>query len=383
MRKILIVTPNLSTGGTNSSLSNLYEVLKDVYDIEVFAMSHHGHALGTFKEKLLREYKILSLWNSVYIELESPFDRVFSICIKTLKRLSIRLGLHTEERLYKRILRKLHSSEYDCIIGFQEGSATKFVSLSDCTRKLAWVHCDYSNWHPVIKQEEREAYRRIDQVVCVSKYTSSVFNTIFKLPNPSISINNFQDIATIKRLANSQIDEASWDASSYKIISVGRINPVKRFREIPEIANQLKKTGYKFKWYIIGPEFSAEEMQKIRDGIEKYKLSDRVIYMGAKTNPYPYFANADLYVCLSESEACPMVFNEAKCFGTPVVTTDFGSSYEFVTSTNEGMIVAREKLADTIATFISVGHTSHIPSDVVERNNQNIKSQLINILGAK
>lgn len=382
MNRILIVTPNLSTGGTNSSLASVYDAIKDECEIDVFAMSHHGHALGTFREKLLREYKILSLWNSVYIELESPFGRALTMCIKAIKRLSIRFGLHMEDRLYKRVLRKLRSDEYDCIIGFQEGAATKFVSLSECPRKIAWVHCDYSNWHPVIKSDERDIYRRINQVVCVSKYTSLVFNSIFRLPNPPISINNIQDIATIKRLATAQIDDASWDISSYNIISVGRINPVKHFREIPEIAKQLKDAGCNFKWYLIGPEFSADEMQKIKIGIEKYKLSDRVIYMGAKTNPYPYFANADLFVCLSESEACPMVFNEAKCFGTPVVTTDFGSSYEFITSKSDGVIVPREKLTTTIAAFISMGHTPHIPSDVVEQNNQRIQSQLIKILNA-
>lgn len=383
MRKVLIVTPNLSIGGTNSSLASVYDALKDIYEIDVFAMSHHGHATGSFRDKLLKEYKILSIWNSVYNELESPFDRILATCIKILKRLSLKFGLHTEDKLYRRVLRRLHSKDYDCIIGFQEGSSTKFVSLSECHYKLAWVHCDYSNWHPVIKSEERETYRKIDQVVCVSEYTSLVFNSIFRLANPSISINNIQDIATIKRLATEKIIDTLWDAHSYNIISVGRINPVKHFREIPEIANLLRDSGYQFKWYLIGPEFSSGEMQKIRDGIIKYNLQEYVIYMGSKTNPYPYFANADLYVCLSESEACPMVFNEAKCFGTPVVSTDFGSSYEFITSRDEGKIVARERLPETISTFISKGRITHILSDVVEQNNKNILSKLINILNMK
>ena len=90
MRKVLIVTPNLSTGGTNSSLASVYDALKDIYEIDVFAMSHHGHATGSFRDKLLKEYKILSIWNSVYNELESPLDRILATCIKILKRLSLK-----------------------------------------------------------------------------------------------------------------------------------------------------------------------------------------------------------------------------------------------------------------------------------------------------
>ena len=44
MKRVLIVTPNLSTGGTNSSLSSFYDVIKDKYFVDIFAMSYHGQA---------------------------------------------------------------------------------------------------------------------------------------------------------------------------------------------------------------------------------------------------------------------------------------------------------------------------------------------------
>ena len=77
-----------------------------------------------------------------------------------------------------------------------------------------------------------------------------------------------------------------------------------------------------------------------------------VFYLGNKSNPYPYFRESDLLVCMSSSEACPMIFNEAKVIGLPIVTTDFPSSFEFITSSFDGLIIDFENLSQAIIRFI-------------------------------
>ena len=56
-------------------------------------------------------------------------------------------------------------------------------------------------------------------------------------------------------------------------------------------------------------------MQAISD----HSVENEVICLGNKTNPYPYFKVADLLVSTSSSEACPMIFNEAKILNLPVM----------------------------------------------------------------
>lgn len=380
MKRVLIVIPNLSTGGTNSSLSSFYDVIKNNYSVDVFAMSYHGHANISFEECLLPENKLLSLWNCVYDELESITDKLIAVFLKSIRRLSVKFKWGLDSKVYNFVLKKLRTEQYDIVISFQEGAATKFVSLCNVPIKYAWVHCNYSNWHPKIKQEEIDIYQKFNRVVCVSKYTASVFNSIFRLGDNVVSISNLQDVDKIKLLAREHISDIEWNNNTYNIISVGRINAVKHFREIPEIAKRLTEKGYLFHWYIIGPEFDHEEMQKIKDGIERNNLSNIVFYLGPRTNPYPYFANADLYVCLSESEACPMVFNEAKCLGTPIVSTDFGSSHEFILSRKDGIIVPRERVFEAIGNYIQNGCIIHESSRVVEDNNDFIKKQIFKLL---
>lgn len=380
MKRVLIVTPNLSTGGTNSSLSSFYDVIKNNYSVDVFAMSYHGHANISFEECLLQENKLLSLWNCVYDELESITDKLIAVFLKGIRRVSVKYKWELDSKVYNYVLKKLRAEQYDIVISFQEGAATKFVSLCKVPRKYAWVHCNYSNWHPNIKLEEKDIYQKFNRIVCVSKYTASVFNSIFRLGDKIVCIYNLQDVDKIKSLAKEYISDIEWDLNTYNIISVGRINPVKHFREIPEIAKRLTEKGYSFHWYIIGPEFDHEEMRMIKEGIDRYNLSNAVFYLGPKANPYPYFANADLYVCLSESEACPMVFNEAKCLGTPIISTDFGSSHEFIMSKKDGVVVPRERMFEAIGNYIQNGRVIHESSRVVEDNNDFIKKQIFKLL---
>lgn len=379
-KKILIITPNLSTGGTNSSLSCLYDELKDIYDIDVFAMSHHGHADVSFCNVLLPEHKILSLWNSVFDELDSKRDKLLCTIVKLIKRVAIMCNIGLENVIYSHSLKRLCCIKYNTIISYQEGAATKFVSLSEMSHKVAWVHCDYDNWNPVYRIEEQRIYEEFSQVICVSNYTASVFNKRFNLIHKAIGIHNLQNMQLIQTKARVLLDDIRWDETAYNIISIGRINPVKRFTEIPQIADELIRKGYSFKWYIIGPEFDVAETEKIKNGIKNYHIENNVMLMGAKSNPYPFFAHADLYVCLSESEACPMVFNEAKCLGTPIITTDFGSSYEFIKSDVDGIITTREELPSVIGKCIKNGKT--IRRHIYDGNNANVEilEKILNVI---
>ena len=374
--RLLFVTPNLSTGGTNSSLSSLYDAIKDDFEIDVFAISHHGHAKVSFKDALLPQRKLLSLWFCVYEELEYVYEKIPAFFIKIARRLFIKVGLDMDKKICVSYLNKIHVLQYDFIVAFQEGIATRFVSLANHPNKIAWIHCDYSKSHPVITPIEKEIYFNIHQIVCVSQYTADSFNRLFNLSPCAIAIHNIQNTDSIKKQGEFPITEKEWDNEAFSIISVGRLHPVKRFSSIPDIANQLLKSNLSFKWYVIGPAFSLDELQKLQEGIKRYNLQNCVFYLGNKENPYPYFSKADLFVCLSESEACPMVFNEAKVFGTPVVTTDFGSAYEFINKIDEGIVSSRIEIPNAIEKYIIAGKKKGIKNSYALNDNSDIKNKI-------
>ena len=113
------------------------------------------------------------------------------------------------------------------------------------------------------------------------------------------------------------------------------------------------KNSNTVKWYIVGPDVgNQEEYKSLKNNIEKYEVQSQVILLGEMSNPYPYIANADILACTSVSEACPYVINEAKILGTPIVSTNFGSAYEFIEDDKDGIIAPIEKMANAMDKLI-------------------------------
>jgi glycosyltransferase involved in cell wall biosynthesis len=108
--------------------------------------------------------------------------------------------------------------------------------------------------------------------------------------------------------------------------------------------------GLQFVWYVIG---DGEEKQTIANEVVKYKVEDYVKMLGGKSNPHFYIKRAYLYVCLSSSEACPRVVNEAKILSTPVVSTDFPTIYEYIEDGVNGRIVQLEDVSQAITELLN------------------------------
>ena len=366
MKRILFIIPSLGTGGTNSSLDSFYTQFKDKYHITVFSIAHQPRNHNySFDEALLKQDVILSLLCAKFSDQRGVY-RVFAFFFKVLQSLLRKMNINLATVYGKRVVNRIESTQkYDFVVGFQEGFATTFASMFQKPDKIAWIHCNYNFYLPLGKSEEK-MYDKFNKIVCVSKYTASVFaNRYPTLSSKTIFIHNLIDSNRIKELSQISITDADFSADCINLISVGRFSTVKRFREIPIIAQTLKNRGLKFVWYILGPADETGESELFTENMQKYSVQDCVKWLGGKSNPYPYFKKADIYVCLSESEACPMVFKEAKIFGLPIVTTDFPSAYEFVNE-QDGIISSLENMPDSINCMIDKfekGYTKKIAND--------------------
>ena len=80
-----------------------------------------------------------------------------------------------------------------------------------------------------------------------------------------------------------------------------------------------------------------------------------MILLGAKSNPYPYIKNCDVYVQTSFSEAYCLTVAEARILCKPIITTDAPGLRDQIISGENGLIVdamTPEALFDGIKTFI-------------------------------
>lgn len=351
-KNILFVTQSIWAGGTNSALCSLYNNIdKSRYDISVLALDGFGGRRVDYEEVLINRHIISAYYNSGHYS--GFLDKMFCIAVKVFKKVAKAFYPGLDEKFNKCVISKLEKEhQYDTVVAYNE-NVVRFVSYFKCRNKIAWIHCDYDHYLPAGQSEECY-YEKYNTIVTVSEHTTEVFRKWYpKLASRCKSIYNLLDIQRIRECSTLPIDDPRYNNDSFTIVSVGRITGVKRFREIPRLAKELKERGCRFRWFIIGPEFDHNEVEAIQGGIIEMNVMNNVFWLGGKSNPYPYFKNADLYVCTSVSEACPMVFIESKVLGTPIVSSDFPSAVEFIHQGEDGFIVPIDKIPETIYDIIS------------------------------
>jgi glycosyltransferase involved in cell wall biosynthesis len=350
---ILFIVPGFGLGGTTTALASLLNCgLADVYDIDVFAISRRCYNL---QPVVSHDIGLNGLTTAYYGDFSCfhTKDKLKYLFIKLLKQKqggSFKLEEWIARKSIKKIERK---KKYDVVIGFQEGLATRFSSHFSCSRKIAWIHCDYANTYGE-EMDELNLYNCFEKVVCVSQFTRQGFVGRYPaLAEKTVAIHNIFDAESVIERSKATIDDTRFDTSRFTIISLGRVHGVKRFYLIPEIAVQLKEAGLDFRWYILGSAGIPSELQRLMDAIQRNGMEGNVIYLGGKANPYPYLKAANLLVSISKSEACPMIFNEAKILHVPIVSADFGSAFEFIEDGKTGIISPLSDIPNAIMRIIS------------------------------
>ena len=94
--------------------------------------------------------------------------------------------------------------------------------------------------------------------------------------------------------------------------------------------------GHDIVWYIIG---DGPDREAVENAILRENMEDRVIMLGAKTNPYPYIAACDIYVQPSIFEGKAVAVREAQILQKPVVITAYPTASSQLTDGFDGVIV--------------------------------------------
>lgn len=343
-KRILFVIPGHSLGGTTSSLASLLDSdFSSRFDVEVFSINRRSYIHPVINQYDIELNDLTTAFNADFSSF-SKKDRIKYLPIKLLKQFKP-LSNNLKNWVIDRTVRQIENrKDYDYVVAFQEENTTKFTSNFANPNKIAWIHCDYAKSFGE-DVNELELYNKYKKIVCVSDYTRKSFLERYpSLDEKTVAIHNLFDGEIVLEKSRSAIDDNRFDTSYYTILSLGRVSEVKRFYLIPEIAARLKDLKVVFRWYIIGGGNNVRDLQCVTDAINQYGVENEVIYLGVKTNPYPYLKAADVLVSTSKSEACPMVFNEAKLLQVPIVSADFGSAFEFIEQGKDGYITTIEDI---------------------------------------
>ncbi len=169
----------------------------------------------------------------------------------------------------------------------------------------------------------RRAYRTADRVVAVSEGVRRAAIERYGLAEEkTLTLYNAFDVERIDRLMAEPLPEGEGRREGrFEIVAAGRLHPQKGFLVLLEAVRRLvKERGLtQIHLRILG---TGGEEGALRAYVAEHSLSPQVTLAGFRSNPLPYFAQADLFCLSSLYEGMPNALVEAMLCRVPVLATD-------------------------------------------------------------
>ncbi|EOU1115911.1 glycosyltransferase [Clostridium perfringens] len=347
MKKILFMCINMNIGGTEKALLNMIdEIQQDKWEVTILMLEEYGGFIKAIPDWIVVKYvkdfeEINPILNQPPIQVVREYIKkgklIRGFNIATLHLISKLVG---HRSIYFKYVLKYHPKileEYDIAVAYAGPMdfITYFVlNKIRAKKKIQWIHFDITKIGFNLKFANK-FYNEFNNVFVVSE--EGKCKLIEKVPNLKDKTEVFYNIVSSKTilklgdLATGFEDEFD----GIRILTVGRLSKEKGQDLTIKALAKLKKDGYKIRWYCIGDGMARVEYEKI---IKKYKLEDDYIILGAKTNPYPYMKECDIYVQSSRHEGYCITLAEARCFNNPIVTTNFTGANEQINNEVNGLV---------------------------------------------
>ena len=151
-----------------------------------------------------------------------------------------------------------------------------------------------------------------------------------------------------------------------KLISATRLSKEKGYDRMVKLANILKENNIKFRWTI----FTDLKLY----GVTPMQI-EGVEFRKPTFNLWDYLVEADYGVQLSDTEGYSYFINECLQYGTPVISTNFPSSYESVEDGVNGYIVDMDLSNLDIDKIVN-----HIPNSFIykEKTTEKVWEEMLN-----
>ncbi len=341
MKKILFVCNNLDHGGVGRSLVNLLREIHRDYAVDLLLFHPWGPYLKDVPEdvRLLPSEGLLPLLGMTREQVREQSGRL-AVLRRFLGLWSRAFGSGLPRKWVFSTAPTL--SGYDVAVAFAQelggrnftaGCNSFVLKRVQAGRKISFVHHDFEHYKGNTR-ENRRLYRRFDRVACVSRGCRTAFLRVLpELTERTKIVYNCTDYAAIRRMGQEPADVFSPDCLN--LLSVSRITAEKAYPRAVEIMKRVMQDYPALRWYVVGDGPALEELvQKVREA----GLSERIVLLGPRDNPYCYMRQADALFLPSRYEAAPLVFDEAKALGLPVLTTETTSSARLVGLTGCGLV---------------------------------------------
>lgn len=344
-KKILFVNNNMHIGGVQKALCSLLNEISADNDVTLFLFSPTGEYMNEIPENVKVKtckgiYRYLGISQK---ECKTLPDRLIRGMLALLTRL---VGRDFVLRIMN-LFQKRVTEEYDCAVSYlHDGNKKSFyggcnefaLSKVKAKQKIAFLHCDYNGCGGNYKVNN-EKYKKFDKIAACSDGCKESFLRCVDIDNKKVfTVINCHDFDKIKTLADT--DTVKYDADVVNVISVARLSQEKGIdRGIKAVHYAIEK-GADIRYHIVGDGIKRNELQELCSSLN---ISDNIIFYGNSDNPYRFMKNADLLLIPSFHEAAPLVIDEARCLGLPILSTRTTSTEGMIIKTNSGWMCKNDQ----------------------------------------
>lgn len=375
---------SLNIGGAEKSLVSMLNLLPDdKYEIDLLLLRDEG----SFRNSVPEHVNVLSVDFPYECLVVSPKNikyylnkgiRYFIKKLYSLVKLKTRRYLSMDQVLWEiwRDEIPVHDKQYDAAISYIEGIPNYYVlEKIKAARKIIWVHNEYSKLG-YNADYDLTYFQNADAIVTISELCRScLINTFPSIASKFHVLENLTDPSLIKKMAEQEIDDPQFTIQydGLKILSIGRLHPQKQFDLAIKAARIIKDSGIRFKWYIIGEGSLRHELeQQIRESL----LTEDVLLLGVRKNPYSYMKLCDIVVQSSLYEGKSIVVDEAKILNKPIVATRYETVYDVIADYKTGVIsdmTPKSLAASILEVYSNISLRELLINNLSKERNDNVK----------
>ena len=338
-KKVLFVINTLGCAGAEKALLELLkEFSKEEYEVSLYVLLNQGELISQIPQyvKVLNQnysdVSVLSKEGKKVLN-RQIFCRLFQkgavfknipYLLKGLMRMIKCKKVYPDKLLWRVMSDGGMKSEdtYDLAVAYLEGGSTYYVhDHVNAKRKIAFLHVDYTH-AGYTRKLDKNCYQDFDRIFTVSEEVRNSLERVYPECKERIMVfPNLIDQKGIREKAKAK-GGFSDEYDGWRLLTVGKL---------------LKEKGVQARWYVLGEGELREVLQR---QIDRLGLEKDFLLLGAVENPYPYYAQCDLYVHATRFEGKSIAVQEAKILGCPILVSDCNGNREQVKDGVDGSVCA-------------------------------------------
>ena len=367
-KKILFIISNMESGGVSKSMSSLLNVIDtQSYEIDCLIIVPQGVFMDTIPKNIniISDEKTALFFSSFPDNLIKLVTKgwIYLALLRFMAAILMKINKGWGGWLLSKGIDKLPQN-YDLAVDYNGQQQLYFLIDSvKANKKVTFFHSDYKKW-PYYYSMDKKYMPKADTIFTISAKCVNSLKDFF--PDLASKIRLFENISSVKtiQIMTNEVASDPLDGDFFKIITIGHLSEMKGTDLALKAAKILKLTGLSFKWYFIGQNQNTHLYQKM---VKDNQIENETVFMGLKSNPYPYIKQADIVVHPSLFEGKSIALDEAKILCKPIVVTNFSTVCDQFTNRVNGSICEMN------------------PEDIAEKiielqQNENLRKQYIEYL---